>query len=140
MIGALIAKRSVRNAMEAMNRRDISGLLKSWAEDVVWMYPGQLTVSGKFEGKKAVKEWFENLMHQFPKVKFIIHSVSVSNVLDLVGNNTVAAHWDVDFTNKDGYQLKYSGVTMLTIKNGKVTHGYDYLFALDEHVRRGWGE
>lgn len=140
MIGAILAKKSVKNAIEAMNHRDIPNLIKNWAEDVVWMYPGNLAVSGRFEGKKAAREWFENLLRQFPKVKFTVHSVSVSNVFDLVGNNTAAAHWDVDFTNKDGHQLEYSGVTILTIKKGKVTHGYDYLFALDEHIRRGWGE
>lgn len=140
MIGAIIARKSVRSAMKAMNQRDISGLMKNWADDAVWSYPGKLSVSGRFEGKEAVRKWFDNLMRQFPKVKFTIHSVSVSNIFDFIGNNTVATHWDVDFTNRDGHQLEYSGVTILTIKNGKVTHGYDYLYALDDHVSRGWGE
>ncbi len=140
MIGAIIAKKSVRAGLEALNRRDVKSFMKSWAEDAVWMYPGNLSVSGSFRGKRAVWEWFENLMRQFPQLKFTVHSVSVSNVFDLAGNNTAAAHWDVALTNKDGHHLEYSGVTTLTIKKGKVAQGCDYLFAVDEHVRRGWGE
>jgi hypothetical protein len=36
-----------------------------------------------------------------------------------VGNNVASAHCDVEFTNKDGYHMKSSGVTMLTIKGGR---------------------
>ena len=140
MIGAIIARKSIRAGLEALNRRDVSSFMKAWAEDSVWMYPGGLSVSGRFEGKKAVREWFENLMRQFPQLKFTVHDVSVSNVFDLAGNNVAAAHWDVALTNKDGHHLEYCGVTTLAIRKGKVTQGCDYLFAVDEFVRHGWGE
>jgi hypothetical protein len=56
-----------------------------------------------------------------------------------VGNNVASAHCDVEFTNKDGYHMKSSGVVMLTIKGGKVIEGKNYLFAVDEYVKSGWG-
>jgi len=140
MIGAIIAKKSVRAGLEALNRRDVSTFLSAWAEDAVWSYPGELPISGRFEGKKAIRGWFENLMRQMPQLKFTIHSVSVSNVCDLVGNNVAAAHWEVDFTNRDGYRLQYEGVAVLTIKGGKVVEGRDFLFAMNEQVARLWGD
>ena len=140
MIGAIFAKMSVQAGMEALNRRHVSGFMIGWAEDAVWIYPGELSVSGRFEGKKAVKDWFENLMEQFPQLKFTVHSVSVSNLFALTGNNEAAVHWTVSLTNKNGHHLEYSGVTTLKIRKGKVAQGCDFLFVVDEHVKRGWGE
>ena len=139
MIGAIIAKRNVKAGLEALNRRDVSSFLSSWAEDAVWSYPGDSPVSGRFIGKKAIRGWFENLLRQMPQLKFTVHSVCVSNVFDLVGNNTAAAHWEVDFTNRDGYRLQYSGVAILTIKKGKVVEGQDFIFAMNDQIRCLWG-
>jgi len=140
MIGAIIAKKNVRAGLNALNRRDVATFLSSWAEDAVWNYPGDLPVGGRFVGKKAIRGWFENLMRQMPQLKFTVRSVSVSNVFDLVGNNTAAARWEVDFTNRDGYRLQYSGVAVLSIKGGKVVEGTDFLFAMDERIGRLWGD
>lgn len=140
MIGAIIAKKNVRAGLEALNRRDVPTFLASWAEDAVWDYPGELPVSGRFAGKQAIRRWFENLLRQFPQLKFTVHSVSVSNLFDLIGNNTAAVHWEVDFTNRDGYRLQYGGVAILTIKGGKVIEGTDFLFAMNSRIERLWGD
>ncbi len=139
MLGAIAAKDNVKAGLEALNRRDVSSFMIGWAEDAVWIYPGDLSMSGRFEGKKAIREWFENLMRQFPQVKHTVNSVSVTNIFDFVGNNVAAAHCDVELTNKDGHCLKYSAVTMLTIRGGKVVEGKNYLFAVDDNVKNGWG-
>jgi len=139
MIGAIIAKKKVRSGLEALNRRDVSTFLSAWAEDAVWNYPGDLPVSGRFVGKQAIRGWFENLIQQFPQLQFTVHSVSVSNLFDLAGNNVAAAHWEVDFTNRDGYRLQYDGVAILTIKGGKVIEGKDFLFAMNSQIARLWG-
>jgi ketosteroid isomerase-like protein len=139
MIGAMAAKDNVKLSMEFLNRRDVSMFMMGWADDAVWIYPGDSWMSGRFEGKKAIREWFDNLMEQFPKVKYTVNSVSVTNIFDFVGNNVASAHCDVEFTNKDGYHMKSSGVVMLTIKGGKVIEGKNYLFAVDEYVKTGWG-
>ena len=140
MIGAIIAKRSVEGGIDALNRRDIPGFMGAWAEDAEWFYPGTLSVSGRFQGKPAVRGWFDHLMLQFPQLKFSLHSVSIAHLFDVVGENVAAAHWDISVTNRHGYTLGYSGVTMLTIRKGKVVSGSDYLFAANDEIRRGWGE
>ncbi len=39
MIGALIAKKAVAGAFEAMNRHDLPKFMSAWREDGVFTYP-----------------------------------------------------------------------------------------------------
>ena len=68
MIGALIAKYKINHAYDALNRRDFEAFLSDWRDDCTFVYPGNLPVSGKFEGKDAITKWFKNFFDQFPKL------------------------------------------------------------------------
>ena len=94
MIGALIAKYKINHAYDALNRRDFEAFLSDWRDDCTFVYPGDLPVSGKFEGKDAIAKWFKNFLEQFPKLTFTVKNLCVDNVFDFVGTNTVAAHWE----------------------------------------------
>jgi len=61
-------------------------------------------------------------LNQFPKINFTVKNICVNNVLDFVGTNVVAAHWDIDLTNRDGKEIQNSGVTVIEIKFGKALH------------------
>ena len=54
MIGALIAKRKTASAYKSLNSRDISRFLAGWHDEATWIYPGDLSVSGEFKGKKSI--------------------------------------------------------------------------------------
>jgi len=144
MIGAVLAKQAVRSGFAALNQRDLAGFMKAWADDASWIFPGDLSVSGKFVGKPAVHGWFEKFMRQFPKIRFIVRNLLVDNIFAITGNNVVAAEWDLALTNRDGMDFENSGVTVLTIKNAKVVLGQDYLAKIalrsGEDYRRLWGE
>ena len=56
MIGALIAKSKATSSYDLLNARDIKKFLANWHDDCVWCYPGNVSVSGEFKGKKAVEE------------------------------------------------------------------------------------
>jgi ketosteroid isomerase-like protein len=60
-------------------------------------------------------------------------------VLDFVGTNVVAAHWDIDLTNRDGKEFQNSGVTVIEIKFGKAFYVKDFLFNTGATWRAGWG-
>lgn len=139
MIGAIIAKRKVRSAMDALNRRDLSGFLADWREDATFIYPGTLSVSGRVEGKKAIEQWFQKFLEQFPKVNFIPKNVSVQNIFALGGTNVVAVEWDVALTNREGKDFQNSGVSIVNIKKGKAILVRDYIFD-HEVLKRAWGE
>ena len=51
MIGAIIARKKVRSLFNALNWRDLDALLANWSEAAIYVYPGDLSSSGVFEGK-----------------------------------------------------------------------------------------
>ena len=139
MIGTLIAKSKIRSGFNYLNQHRINEFLKDWAEEAIFIYPGNISVSGDFKGKKAIEEWFRKFMDQFPKINFIIKHICLQNIFDMTGTNHVAVEWDVLLTNKDGKELKNSGVTTLDLKMGKAVLVRDYIFDY-ETVKKGWGE
>ena len=138
MIGALIAKYKINHAYDALNRRDFEAFLSDWRDDCTFVYPGDLPVSGKFEGKDAIAKWFKNFLEQFPKLTFTVKNLCVDNVFDFVETNTVAAHWDIDYTNKDGNTIQNSGVSIIKIKFGKAELVTDYFFDTGDKFRTAW--
>ena len=140
MIGALIAKSKVTSSYDLLNSRDIKSFLANWHDEATWAYPGSISVSGEFKGKKAIEEWFQKYLDQFTSFKITPRSVCVKNIFDFVGTNVVAVNWDEALTSKDGNQFQFSGVTVITLKLGKATDARDYIFATDEELRKAWGE
>ena len=139
MIGTLIAKSKIRSGFNRLSNHDIDTFLTDWAEDASFIYPGNISVSGEFSGKKAIEEWFTKFMEQFPQINFTIKHVCLQNICDMVGTNHIAVEWDVQLTNKDGKEIQNSGVTTLDLKMGKAILVRDYIFD-SEKVKEGWGE
>jgi ketosteroid isomerase-like protein len=140
MIGALIAKSKVTSSYDLLNSGDVKGFLANWHDEATWVYPGDISASGEFKGKKAIEEWFQKYVNQFTSVKIIPKSVCVKNIFDFVGTNVVAVNWDEELTNKEGSQFLLTGVAFITLKFGKATHAQDYIFNTDEELRKAWGE
>ena len=139
MIGTLIAKRKIRSGFNSLSNHDIDTFLKDWAEDATFIYPGNISVSGEYQGKKAIEDWFKKFMAQFPIINFTIKHLCLQNIFDMIGTNHIAVEWDVILTNKDGKEIQNSGVTTLDLKMGKAILVRDYIFNL-EKVKEGWGE
>ena len=140
MIGALIAKSKVNSSYDLLNSRDIKSFLANWHDESTWVYPGSISASGEFKGKKAIEEWFQKYLGQFTSVNIIPKSVCVKNIFDFLGTNVVAVNWNEELTNKDGNQFQFTGVTVINLKFGKATHAQDYIFNTGEELRKAWGE
>ncbi len=141
MIGALIIKRKVPAGFKALDNHDLDTYLKDWADDAVFIYPGDIPgVSGVHTGKAAIRAFYERDLEQFPTIRRTLRSVSVANVFDLTGNNTVAVHWEAEATNRAGFQIQNSGVSVMTIRAGKVTRILTYIFDTGQKFRVAWGE
>ncbi len=140
MIGALVAKRIIRDGFNQLNKGDATALLSRWSEDATLNYPGNMpVVSGVFTGKKTIEEWFTRFFEVFPKRTFTVKSVSVENIFDFIGTNTITVEWDVIVTNRQGKDFKNRGVTVLKSVNGSATSVSDYYFDIDA-LREAWGE
>ena len=138
MIGAYLAKRALLKAFNAMNRHDLSAFMSAWHDEGTFVYPGEIGESGVFEGKAAVESWFRHFFEQFPKIEFDVQDVCIRNILDVLGNNVAAVHWNIRLTNRDGRVGENSGVTVLTIRRGKVLRVKDFIFDLGENFKRNW--
>ena len=139
MIGAIIAKQKISSGYDALNNRDLETFLAAWRDDCTFIYPGELPISGTIVGKPAIEKWFKNFFDQFPKIKYTLKNVCVGNVFDFMGTNTVAVHWDSEYTNKDGNEFQNSGVSIIKIKFGKAESVKDYYFDTGEKFKAAWG-
>lgn len=138
MIGAIVAKKALANAFDAMNRHDLPEFMSAWREDGVFIYPGDIPESGTFQGKSAVEGWFRRFFEQYPRIQFDVQNICVANIFDLFGNNVAAVHWNLQLTNQEGREGENSGVTVVSIKGGKVLLVKDFIFDLGENFRRNW--
>lgn len=140
MIGALVAKRNVLAGFDAFSRHDLEALLRNFSANAVFVYPGDISPSGTYTGKETIRAWFQRHFEQFPTIRFTVKHVAVTNLFDMIGSNVTAAHWEVDVINRDGLAGHNSGVTLFTIKQGKIVHLQDFIFNTGEKFRAAWGE
>jgi ketosteroid isomerase-like protein len=138
MIGALMAKRALAGAFDALNRHDLVRFMSTWRDDGVFVYPGDIPESGRFEGRNAVEGWFRRFFEQFPTIQFDVQDICVSHLFDLLGTNVVAVHWNIRLVNREGREGRNSGVTVITIARGKVSCVKDFIFDLGDNFRRNW--
>ena len=139
MIGAIICRQKIRLAFTALNARNVDSFISSWAEDAVFIYPGKLSISGEFRGKAAIKSWFSYFLDQFPDYEFTLNKVTVSNLFDLIGTNTVTVEWQMKGKNRQGFEFTNNGVTVVDIVLTKPTRIKDFVFDYDM-LRTAWGE
>jgi ketosteroid isomerase-like protein len=112
--------------------------MSAWRDDGVFIYPGEIPASGTFEGKSAVEDWFRNFFDQFPRIEFDVQDICVRNIFAFSGTNVVAVHWNIHLTNRDGRAGQNSGVSVISIKGGRVVHVKDFIFDLGENFRLNW--
>jgi ketosteroid isomerase-like protein len=138
MIGALVARKALAGAFDALNRHDLPTFMSAWRDDGAFVYPGEIPESGTFQGKEAVEGWFRRFFEQFPSITFAVEDICVRNIFDLFGTNVVAVHWNLDLTNREGRVGHNSGVTVISIERGKVFLVRDFIFDLGDNFRRNW--
>jgi ketosteroid isomerase-like protein len=137
MIGAIVLKLMAGSGMKEWNRRDISKILSHFTDDAIYIYPGNMPVSGMRKGKKALEEFFNRYLEQFPELDFKIKTTCVKNIFDPCFCNTVAIEFESSYTNKHGEFFQNSGVSVFKVKWGKVTHMQDYYFDV-EKLQQAW--
>ena len=139
MIGAILLKWMAGSGMDDWNRRDVSKIMSHYTDDGVYIYPGKMSVSGKYEGKKAIEEFFYKYVEQFPELNFKIKNTFVKNILDPCFCNTLAVEFECVVINRNGETFENGGVGVTKVKWGKVVSIQDYYFDTDK-LRRAWGE
>jgi len=128
VLGAWLAQRKSPAMYDAMNRHDVEGVLANLADDVTFVFPGDVWASGTFVGKKAVGEWFERFFQQFSTIHFAVQWVAVARLFDFSGDNVLVTHWVVRVTNREGFSARNRGISVVTLRRGKAVHIQDFIF------------
>ena len=138
MIGTLIARKAVRKAFQALSNHDLDGFMSAWRDDGVLTYPGEMWGSGIFNGKSAVTDWCRKFFEQYPKIFFDVQQITAEKIFAFTGTNVFIVHWNIYLTNKEGREGQNSGVSVITLKDGKVIQVKDFVFDLGENFRLNW--
>ena len=139
MIGAIIATSKARSGFDSLSGHNLEKFMADWADDAMFIYPGNLSISGEIKGKEAIQEWFKKFIEQFPISSFNLKNICVQNIFALGGTNTLAIEWDVKLTNREGNEFENSGVTIICLKGRKAVLVRDYISDL-EVTKKAWGE
>jgi len=138
MIGAIIARMAADKAFRALSNHDLAGFMSAWRDDGVLIYPGEMWASGTFTGKPAVEEWCRKFFEQYPKIQFGVQQICVKNIFAMSGTNVIAVHWNINLTNRNDRIGQNSGVSVISLKGGKVIQVKDFVFDLGENFRLNW--
>lgn len=140
MLGALVARWSVRRTYDALNARDLDRFLAAWAEEATFTFPGDVSASGTVTGKREVRAWFEDFLARFPHLRLDVREVCVARPWALGATNELAARWEIELTNREGVSNTNSGITLIRVRQGKVVSARDFLAETGDDFRRVWGE
>ncbi len=141
MIGAMIARRVIQTGFAALNRGDTDELMKHWDEECTFFYPGKVRAGGLHKGKPQVRAWFEGFFAQFPQRKYTIKHIGLTNLFDMVGNNTIFVCFDLELINRSQQRATNGGVSMITIRSGKAISEKIFLDVIDgDEYKRSWGD
>ncbi len=139
MVGAVILKTMMGSGTDVMNQRDVEKLLSHWSDNAVLIFPGSMSVSGRMEGKEAIKTFFNKYMEQFPELEFKVTNTYIKDIFAVGLSNTLAVEFECAVTNKDGETFENSGVSVIKVKRRKVVQIQDYYFDT-EMLKKAWGE
>jgi ketosteroid isomerase-like protein len=138
-IGAVITKRTIRESFDILNGRDLAKFLTYWADNAVFYYPGELSVSGKIEGKRAITQWYEKFFDQFPTFHYDIKHICIENIFAMGGTNDIAVEAALTLVNREGKEFHTMVVVKIVAQKGKAVLVCKYIFDT-QILREAWGE
>jgi len=139
MIVSLIAKRKVRSSWAMWNRYDLDAFLANWADDAVFSYPTDVSVGGVIVGKKAIREFYQRFVEQFPKKKFVLRNICIGDTSLLKGKAVVTVEATAELTNKDGKDFKMDYCIAMESRGFKAIRVAEYVNDMAA-LKRAWGE
>lgn len=109
----------VRRGYEAFNAGDMETLSELFAEDAVWLAPGNGALSGRKEGRDAILSYFRELGTRSDGQL----RVTVQDIID--GENyTVALQHNQ--AESGGRSIDMDGVIAFQVRNGKIHEGREF--------------
>lgn len=121
-------EKQVAKNFEAMDRMDVEAVMRPWADDGVFEFPGHSALSGRMEGKPAIEAFMRALFERLDTWHFTVRHVALANPLALAYSNTIFVEWEVDERSRTGVVAHNAGVSVFTYRHGKLVAARDYIF------------
>lgn len=128
MIGALIMRWKVPRVFAAMRRMDVQAVCRDMSDDVVFEFPGQSTMSGRYEGSKAFEGFWRRVFDRYQKFDIRPRRIALVHPYALGASNIALAEWVMDGVTRDGLTVHLEGVAVIEVRRGKMAHARDYIF------------
>jgi ketosteroid isomerase-like protein len=130
MFGAILLQQWTKaNFSRLVARKDVDAIMRGWSDDGVLEMPGTSAMSGRFEGKAAVRAWVARWFDSTTAIDFDVKRIALTNTLALgFGTNDVMIEWEVHETSKSGAAIRARGITVWELRGGKLAAARDYFF------------
>ena len=107
----------VRRNTDAFNRRDLDGLLESWASDAVLDWSNaRAPYAGVYRGHGEIRAFLEGFLATWDEVRFEIVDVPVEVEDGLLITENVAY-----LRGRDGIEVQARSAWLITIRDGEQT-------------------
>ena len=127
MIATWIMKRMVRKVHDQVGSQgDAESGFAKFADDGVYDLPLELSTGSTVRGQKAVLDWFHKWYQEYPERRLIVKNIAFA-AFPLSPSNVTMAEWTCEETDKEGRELRYDGVAVTEIKNGKAIRVTEYI-------------
>ena len=139
MLGTIIARQVTRKGFEHLNNGNFEAFLKTVADDAVMQFPGNLSISGEFKGKQAIREWITNIFSLFSEYSLFVKNIYMKDIFAFGPSNSAAVEFGIDAKLRDGSPYHNSYVILLQIKGGKMVRSQEFPYDFDA-VKKAVGE
>ena len=118
----------VQHSMEAMNHKDLAAVMQPWADDAVFEFLGHTPISGRYEGKPAIEDFFRQVFDGLETLQINVKHAAFANPVGLTYNNTVYIEYDVRETTRAGVTISDERISVIDYRHGKVVSMREWAF------------
>ncbi|HET7018586.1 MAG TPA: nuclear transport factor 2 family protein [Streptosporangiaceae bacterium] len=113
----------VTNYIRAVGDGDLELIRASFADDATWVYPGDLPLSGTWQGRDAIVDDFLGQLGDLlePGAPLKIELTST-----LVAGDQVVAEWTSQVTARGGVPFTNHNIAVFTVRDAKITSVREY--------------
>lgn len=103
-----------------INEKKWDEVIDFFDDDASLIFPGTSPLGGVHRGKEAIKKYFRRMNIAVFDIRFDIKNISESEEIAFI-------EWENHGRTRRGKEYNNNGVTVIKIKNGKISELRDYL-------------
>ena len=93
---------------------------------MVFEFPGQSTISGKYEGPERFRAFWKRIFERYETFRLTPKRIALDRPYALGLTNTAPVEWVAVAVTHDGLTMHAEGVAVVELRRGKLVHARDY--------------